>query len=87
MKKQNMNPEIIKACEAIDAGMPVSEAMRRLNAVKIKGDPLEGWTGSLPFHLDRSPDAPKKKKKKPLWTTTCSAVGVNRISMVSGRKE
>ena len=53
MKKQDMNSEIIKAWEAIDAGMPVSEVMRRLNAVKIKGDPLEGFTGSPPFHLDR----------------------------------
>ena len=61
MKKQPINPDVIKACEAIDAGMPVSEVMRRLNAVKIKGDPLEGFTGSLPFHLDRSPDAPKKR--------------------------
>ena len=62
MKKQDISPEIIKACDAIDAGMPVSEVMRWLNAVKIKGDPLEGWTGSLLFHLDRSPDAPKKRR-------------------------
>ena len=60
MKKQPINPDVIKACDAIDAGVPVSEVMRCLGAVKIKGDPLEGFTGSLPFHLDRSPDAPKK---------------------------
>ena len=62
MKKQPINPDVIKAYGAIDAGVPVSEVMRQLNAVKIKGDPLEGWTGSLPFHLDRSPDAPKKRR-------------------------
>jgi hypothetical protein len=43
------------AMKAINEGLPVHEVMRILNAVHIKADPLDGWTGSPPFHLDRSP--------------------------------
>lgn len=35
------------------AGMAPGEAMRRFEAIRIKGDPLFGFTGSLPMHLNR----------------------------------
>lgn len=35
------------------AGMAPGEAMRRFEAIRIKGDPLYGFTGSLPMHLNR----------------------------------
>lgn len=37
----------------LEAGMAPGEAMRRFEHIHIKGDPLYGFTGSLPMHLNR----------------------------------
>lgn len=37
----------------LEAGMEPGEAMRRFEHIRIKGDPLYGFTGSLPMHLSR----------------------------------
>ena len=62
MSKQKPTPEIQAAIDALDRGVPFTQVLRQLEAVKIKGDPLEGWTGSPPFHLDRYPVATKERK-------------------------
>ena len=54
-KQQQPTPQMQAAIDALDRGVPFTDVMRWLDSVHIKNDPLEGWTGSPPFHLDRLP--------------------------------
>ncbi len=54
-KKQKPTLPLKEMHAARKSGVPWSEVRRRLEVVHIKGDPTEGFTGSLPFHLDRCP--------------------------------
>lgn len=56
--KQKHKQKVSKEVEYLElmlkhGKISIEEIIERLNRTKIKNDPIDGWTGSYPFHLNR----------------------------------